>query len=117
VGPKLSNVKRPPRVRSNNRRAPSTVIRPVASGARSPPRSGAVSSRSSRAIYRRAHDRGEIDLDRVPPAVLAMPFELMRHDLLMNLEPQPPARIESIIDELFLPLVRSYHGGPGAGDR
>lgn len=69
-----------------------------------------------RAIYRRAHERGEIDLDRVPPAVLAMPYELMRHDLLMNLEPLPRARIESIIDELFLPLVRSHCGEPGAAE-
>jgi AcrR family transcriptional regulator len=65
-------------------------------------------------IYRRAHDRGEIDLDRIPSAVLAMPFELLRHDLLMTLEPLRPARIESIIDELFLPLVQSHHDGPGA---
>jgi AcrR family transcriptional regulator len=57
-------------------------------------------------IYRRAHDRGEIDLDRIPPAVLAMPFEIVRHDLLMNLKPLRPARIQSIVDELFLPLAR-----------
>ena len=60
-------------------------------------------------IYRRAHDRGEIDLDRIPPAVLAMPFDLLRHDMLMNLEPLRPERIASITDELFLPLVQ-----PGA---
>jgi AcrR family transcriptional regulator len=58
-------------------------------------------------FYRRAHDRGEIDLDRIPPAVLAMPFDLVRHDMLMNLEPLRPARIQSIVDELFLPLVRA----------
>jgi AcrR family transcriptional regulator len=58
------------------------------------------------AIYRRADDRGELDLRRVPPAVLAMPFDLVRHDLLMNLEALPPARITSIVDDLFLPLVR-----------
>ena len=44
-------------------------------------------------IYQRAHDRGEIDLDRIPPAVLAMPFDLVRHDLLMDLKPLKPARI------------------------
>jgi AcrR family transcriptional regulator len=65
-------------------------------------------------IYRRAHDRGEINLDRVPPAVLAMPFDLVRHDLLMNLKPLKPARIQSIIDDLFLPLVRSHQSGRGA---
>jgi AcrR family transcriptional regulator len=56
-------------------------------------------------IYRRAHDRGEIDLTRVPPAVLTMPFDLVRHDLLMTLEPVKPARIRSIVDDLVLPLL------------
>lgn len=59
----------------------------------------------SEAIFRRAHDRGELDLDRVPPAVLAMPFDLVRQDLLMTLKPVPEARIVSIIDDLFLPLA------------
>ena len=61
--------------------------------------------RGDQIIYRRAHDRGEIDLGRIPPAVLTMPFDLVRHDLLMNLEPVKPARIASIVDEIFLPLV------------
>jgi AcrR family transcriptional regulator len=63
--------------------------------------------RGDQVIYRRAHDRGEIDLERIPPAVLAMPFDLVRHDLFMNLEPVEPARIASIVDEIFLPLVAS----------
>lgn len=60
-----------------------------------------------RTVYQRAHDRGEIDLDRVPAAVLALPFDLLRHDMLMDLGPVRPARIRSIVDELFLPLVRT----------
>jgi AcrR family transcriptional regulator len=59
-----------------------------------------------RPLYQRAHDRGEIDLERIPAAVLAMPFDLVRHDLLMDLKPLSPARIHAIVDELFLPLVR-----------
>jgi len=61
-----------------------------------------------RPIYQRAHDRGEIDFERIPAAVLDLPFDLVRHDLLMDLKPPAPARIESIVDELFLPLVRHY---------
>lgn len=57
-------------------------------------------------LYRRAHDRGEIDLERIPAAVLALPFDLVRHDLVMDLKPVKPARIQSIVDELFLPLVQ-----------
>ncbi len=59
-----------------------------------------------RTIYQRAHDRGEIDLQHVPAAVLDMPFDLVRHDLLMDLQPPEPARIRSIVDELFLPLLQ-----------
>lgn len=59
-----------------------------------------------RTIYRRAHDRGEIDLYRIPSAVLATPFDLLRHDLLMDLKPVKPARIRSIVDDIVLPLVQ-----------
>ena len=65
-----------------------------------------------RAIYQRAHDRGEIDLEHIPDAVLNLPFDLVRHDLLMDLRPPEPARIQSIVDELFLPLLRDYQAGP-----
>ena len=58
-----------------------------------------------RTIYQRAQQRGEIDLERIPPAVLAMPFDLVRHDMLMDLKPLKAERIQSIVDELFLPLV------------
>ncbi|GAA4497155.1 TetR/AcrR family transcriptional regulator [Actinoallomurus oryzae] len=67
---------------------------------------------STQIIYRRAHDRGEIDLDRIPSAVLTMPFDLVRHDLLMDLKPLKPARIHSIVNELFMPLVQRHRGGP-----
>ncbi len=67
-----------------------------------------------RSIYQRAHDRGEIDLERIPSTVLAMPFDLVRHDLLMDLKPLKPTRIQSIIDELFLPLVHNHHNAPGS---
>ena len=63
--------------------------------------------RGDQIIFRRAQDRGEIDLKRIPPAVLAMPFDLVRHDLLMNLGPVKPERVTSIVDEIFLPLVSS----------
>jgi DNA-binding MarR family transcriptional regulator len=82
-----------------------------------------------RTIYQRAHDRGEIDLARIPSAVLTMPFDLVRNDLLMDLKPLKPARVRSIVDELFLPLVWNQQtledsivkdltdGGPVAGTR
>jgi AcrR family transcriptional regulator len=56
-------------------------------------------------VYTRAGERGEIDLAAVPPAVLAMPFDLMRHDMIMTLKPIARERILAIVDDLFLPLV------------
>ena len=56
-------------------------------------------------VFARAHKRGEIDLDRIPPAVLTMPFDLMRHDMLMTYKPIPPERVLAIVDDLFMPLV------------
>lgn len=63
------------------------------------------------AIYRRAHDRGEINLERIPSDVLALPFDLVRHDLLIDLRAVPATRIGTIVDELFLPLVRAHGAG------
>jgi len=56
-------------------------------------------------IYRRAHERGEIDLDRIPPVVLSMPFDLMRHDMLMTFKGIPEERVLEIVDDLFMPLI------------
>ena len=63
---------------------------------------------SSDQIFVRAHQRGEVDLDRIPPAVLAMPFDLMRHEMLMTYKPIPPDRVLAIVDDLFLPLVAAH---------
>ncbi len=60
-------------------------------------------------IFHRAHDRGEIDLARVPREILAVPFDLIRQDILMSLEPVAAERITMIVDGIFLPLVEKYH--------
>lgn len=57
------------------------------------------------AIFARADERGQIDLSRVPPAVRAVPFDLMRHDLLMTLKPVSEARVNEIVDDIFWPML------------
>jgi hypothetical protein len=59
-------------------------------------------------VFRRAHERGELNLDKIPPAVLTMPLDLMRHDLLLTLKPASEKRILEIVDDLFLPLVAAH---------
>jgi AcrR family transcriptional regulator len=56
-------------------------------------------------IYRRGIERGEIDPGRLTPRIAALPGDLMRHDLLMTLQPPTEKAIVEIIDEVFLPLV------------
>jgi AcrR family transcriptional regulator len=74
---------------------------------------GGTQFTSAEVVYRRAHERGEIDLERVPAALLTMPFDLVRHDLLMGLAPLAPARLHSIVEELFLPLAGDRRGSAG----
>lgn len=57
-------------------------------------------------IIDRAVARGEIDPARLTPRVVGVPFDLYRQELLMTLKPVPDDVIESIVDEVFIPLVR-----------
>ena len=68
-------------------------------------------------IYRRAELRGEIKLSRIPPAVLTMPFDLVRHDMLMDPKPLKRGRIKSIIDDLCLPLIELNNQQTGSRAR
>jgi AcrR family transcriptional regulator len=67
---------------------------------------GAQHPPAVRPVYQRAHDRGELDLTTIPAIVLEMPFDLVRHDLVMDLGPVSRERATAIVDDLLLPLVR-----------
>jgi AcrR family transcriptional regulator len=56
-------------------------------------------------ILDRAIARGEADPAKLTPRVIAVPFDLYRQELLMTLKPVPDTVAESILDEVFLPLV------------
>jgi AcrR family transcriptional regulator len=57
-------------------------------------------------VIARAVARGELG-PRVPPArVVSLPLDLLRHELLMTLEPVTPQTMAEIVDDVFLPLVR-----------
>ncbi|MGI9822804.1 TetR/AcrR family transcriptional regulator [Agromyces sp. Marseille-Q5079] len=59
-----------------------------------------------RAILDRAVSRGEIDAERMTPRIAAVPFDLFRMQLFLTFEPIPDEDLVSIVDEVFLPLVR-----------
>ncbi len=56
-------------------------------------------------IVQQAIDRGEIPPDGLAPRIVTLPFDLIRHELFMNLHPASEATIIDIVDTVFLPLV------------
>lgn len=56
-------------------------------------------------ILDRAVERGEADPAKLTPRVTGVPFDLYRQELMMTLKPVPDEVAQSIVDEVFLPLV------------
>lgn len=58
------------------------------------------------AVLDRAVERGEADPAKLTPRVRGVAFDLYRQELLMTLRPVPDDVLASIVDEVFMPLVR-----------
>ncbi len=56
-------------------------------------------------VMRRALERGEITATHLTPRISSLPFDLVRHEALMTLQPIARETILEIIDDIFLPLV------------
>jgi len=65
---------------------------------------------SMEVIVARAIARGELGPKPPPARVISLPVDLLRHELLMTLEPAAPQVISSIVDDVFLPLARVSSG-------
>jgi len=58
-------------------------------------------------IFDRAVDRGEIKPEHLTDRIKSLPFDLLRHEILMTFAVVPDRVLEEIVDTIFLPLVRS----------
>ena len=56
-------------------------------------------------ILDRAVARGEVDPARLTPRVVAVPFDLFRHEAFMTLDQVADRVLVEIVDEVFLPLI------------
>ncbi|MBF6241192.1 TetR/AcrR family transcriptional regulator [Nocardia otitidiscaviarum] len=56
-------------------------------------------------ILARAVERGDLPDRHWPPRIVNLPFDLLRHDLLMTLQPVPDSAITEIVDAVWLPLL------------
>jgi AcrR family transcriptional regulator len=58
-------------------------------------------------ILTRGVGRGEIAAEKLTPRLAALPFDLVRYQLMVLQQPLSAQDIEEIIDRIFLPLVRA----------
>lgn len=65
-----------------------------------------------RAVLERGVDRGEIDPDRLTARIVALPIDLMRHEMVMTLAPLSQEAAREIVDDIVLPLVRTATAKP-----
>jgi AcrR family transcriptional regulator len=68
-------------------------------------RSNAVQEALDRAVA-----RGEIGTGDIPARVVALPYDLYRHEAIMTLAAMPDEVLVQIVDVVWLPLVREYAG-------
>jgi AcrR family transcriptional regulator len=60
-----------------------------------------------REILTRGIGRGEIAAEKLTPRLAALPFDLVRYQLMILRQPLSTQDIEEIVDRIFLPLVRA----------
>jgi AcrR family transcriptional regulator len=58
-------------------------------------------------ILTRGVRRGEIAAEKLTPRLAALPFDLVRYQLMVLQQPLSAQDIEEIVDRIFLPLVRA----------
>lgn len=67
-------------------------------------------------IVQRAISRGELAM--MPPArIVALPTDLLRHELLMTMTSVPAETITEIVDDIFLPLATNFGENARRGQR
>lgn len=62
-------------------------------------------------VLKRASERGEADLDALPPRIVTLPADLARYEMIIGRGPVSERTITEIVDDIFLPLVRAAGQG------
>ena len=58
-------------------------------------------------VLKNAELRGEVKLEGLSPRIISLPADLLRYELLSTHEPISDAALTEIVDDIFIPLVRS----------
>jgi AcrR family transcriptional regulator len=62
-------------------------------------------SRALTQVVQHAVSRGDLPPEGLPPQIVRLPSDLLRHELIMNLSRVPEETIVGIVDTVFLPLA------------
>jgi AcrR family transcriptional regulator len=57
------------------------------------------------AILKNAEQRGEVNVEKMSPRIVSLPFDLLRYEILTTQEPASEQTITEIVDTIFMPLV------------
>ncbi|MER7767023.1 TetR/AcrR family transcriptional regulator [Kitasatospora sp. NPDC096140] len=66
----------------------------------------AAREKTADVLFDRAVARGEVEAEHLSTRIKALPFDLLRHEILTTFAPAPDHVLEEIVDTVFLPLVR-----------
>jgi AcrR family transcriptional regulator len=77
---------------------------------------GAAGARLA-AIVDRAVARGELGPVRLPPRVVQLPTDLIRHDVMLYGRPPGDAVVAEIVDDVLIPVLRQLSGSASAKKR
>jgi AcrR family transcriptional regulator len=66
---------------------------------------GAGHEKTADVLFDRAVGRGEITAEHLSDRIKSLPFDLLRHEILVTFAPVPDRVLEEIVDTIFLPLV------------
>ncbi|AHH95229.1 TetR/AcrR family transcriptional regulator [Kutzneria viridogrisea] len=67
---------------------------------------GARHEKTADVLFDRAVARGEITPEHLSERIKSLPFDLLRHEILVTFAPVPDRVLEEIVDTIFLPLLR-----------
>ncbi|MET7795939.1 TetR/AcrR family transcriptional regulator [Streptomyces decoyicus] len=56
-------------------------------------------------VMHRAIERGQADGSKLTPRIARLPYDLLRHEVLMDLRPMSSSAIREVVDTIFIPLV------------
>jgi hypothetical protein len=69
------------------------------------PASGDKLTTTMMTILKNAERRGEVNLEKISPRIISLPFDLLRYEILTTHEPTSAQTINEIVDTIFMPLV------------